>query len=143
MKKIILISLSFVILLSSVFIFSNNKKLIFSDYLLFPLDEDTRLNNYDYSFGISKINTLNNYNIHSLCILGYDVRVDNIALHKTIFPYIFDFRLITLLTELTGHHVRLIPPLFVLGHVSCFYSMASKQAYRGLWLSKLAFLSDF
>ena len=50
MKKIILISLSFVILLSSVFIFSNNKKLIFSDYLLFPLDEDTRLNNYDYSF---------------------------------------------------------------------------------------------
>ena len=50
MKKIILISLSFVILLSSIFIFSNNKKLIFSDYLLFPLDEDTRLNNYDYSF---------------------------------------------------------------------------------------------
>ena len=50
MKKIILISLSFVILLSSVFIFSNNKKLIFSDYLLYPLDEETRLNNYDYSF---------------------------------------------------------------------------------------------
>ena len=50
MKKIILISISFVILLSSIFIFSNNKKLIFSDYLLYPLDEETRLNNYDYSF---------------------------------------------------------------------------------------------
>ena len=50
MKKIILISFSFVILLSSVFIFSNNKKLIFSDYLFYPLNEDTKLNNYDYSF---------------------------------------------------------------------------------------------
>ena len=50
MKKIILFSISFVILLSSLFIFSNNKKLIFSDYLLYPLDEKAKLNNYDYSF---------------------------------------------------------------------------------------------
>lgn len=50
MKKIIFLSISFVILLGSIFIFSNNKNLILSDYLLYPLNEDNKLNKYDYSF---------------------------------------------------------------------------------------------
>ena len=60
-----------------------------------------------------------------------------------MYPEEHVLRLLNLLTELTRRHVRLIPPLFVWGHVSCFHSMASEQACWGLWLSKPALLSDF
>lgn len=80
MKKIILISISFVILLSSLFIFSNNKKLIFSDYLLYPLDEETKLNNYDYSFSNTNLTSelLNEYLDNNALNLKTNKRINSL-----------------------------------------------------------------
>ena len=80
MKKIILISISFVILLSSLFIFSNNKKLIFSDYLLYPLDEETKLNIYDYSFSNTNLTSelLNEYLDNNALNLKTNKRINSL-----------------------------------------------------------------